>query len=105
MKKIFNGLFLSLFVLALSANCSIATDFAKSLQSNKLMLSDPSSVAEKANSSGSLQGSGGAFQDPMTMGVMNGYFNMMQGMTGGSYNPQEMQKQQADFAKQQFDSK
>lgn len=62
-----------------------------------------SSVSAKANSDSSYDLNSPAYmQDPMMSGMMNGYYNMMQGMTGNNYtNMQEMQRQQMDYAKQQ----
>lgn len=69
---------------------------------NKIQLSNPSAVANKANEKQLINTSQGiGMQDPFMQGVMNGYYNMMQGMTGASYNTQEMQRQQADYASQQ----
>lgn len=63
----------------------------------------PSAISEKANKTLSIGETcpiTGA-QDPFVQGVLNGYYNTMQGMSGGSYSAQELQKQQADYAKQQ----
>jgi hypothetical protein len=68
---------------------------------------DPSSVAAKANQETSLHSSpfSEALQDPIVNSMMGGYSNMIQGMTGASYNPTEQQKQAADYAKQNASTK
>lgn len=65
--------------------------------------SSPSSVSAKANSNSAYGLNSPAYmQDPMMTGMMQGYMNMMQGMTGNNYtNMQEIQRQQMDYAKQQ----
>lgn len=72
---------------------------------NKIMLTGADSVAAKANANSSINTSGcSIMQDPVMGGMMSGYYNMMQNMNGGSYNPQELQKQQSDYAKQQINN-
>lgn len=77
--------------------------FAQGNLSSKINLSGAGSVAAKANSESSFGSSpfSNMMQDPMMQGMLNGYYSTMQGMTGASYQAQEQQKQQMDYAKQQ----
>jgi hypothetical protein len=59
-------------------------------------------ISSKANGNSSYGSSNSILQDPLVNGAMNGYYNMMQGMSGNPYNMREIQKQQADYAKQQM---
>lgn len=78
--------------------------FAQGNLSSKINLTGASSVAEKANKDLYFDGcSSGIMQDPMMQGALNGYYNAMQGMAGGSFNAQEQQKQQMEYTRQQAD--
>lgn len=62
----------------------------------------PSSVAAQANGEDDMDSSlSGVGNDPYMNSMMNGFSNMLQGMTGCSYSMQEQQKQQMEYVKQQ----
>lgn len=68
----------------------------------KLQYSTPNSVAEQANKMPSCSSPySEVFNDPLVNSMLGSYSNMMQGASGGIYSPQEQQKQQLDYAKQQ----
>lgn len=89
------------FILCLSTSCFADTYNANC---NKVYLkgSDPADVAKHANQVQSFYASpfSQAMQDPFVNSMMNGYYSGMQGSTGASYSAIEMQKQQADYAKE-----
>lgn len=99
-------LILVLFIFVGFSSTSYATFLdSQNPYSVKLNLSGANDVAAKANANSSINASGSSIlQDPVMGGMMNGYYNMMQNMNGGSYNPQELQKQQSDYAKQQINN-
>lgn len=93
-----------ILILVLSGTTACFADTVSMPKSTlKWTPSSPSSVSAKANSNSAYGLNSPAYmQDPMMSGMMNGYYNMMQGMTGNNYtNMQEIQRQQMDYAKQQ----
>ena len=94
-------LILSVILGFLSINYGYTLE-SKCVPGGKFSLSDPSAVANKANQKSSINPDGA--MDPFVSGALSGYYNMMQGATGNAYNAQEVQKQQADYAKQQMEN-
>ena len=96
----------ALILLAL-VFCS-TTSFAQDSLGTRIKLKSPSSVSENANKgstdsddSANSSNSSNLSDNPFLNGYMNGMANMMNGMANNSFNPQEQQKQQIDYAKQQ----
>lgn len=103
MKQI-NFLLILTILVCSTASCNAESfNCNQSAFANRLNVagSTPESVAERANRD-YASGSAGLIQDPLMNSALGGYYNMMQGATGNSYNAQEMQRQQADYVKQQM---
>lgn len=98
--KIIISLFIASFI---SLNCYAASSDVQSFQ-NKLQsikVETPGSISAQANQYNSSFYSEFA-SNPLLNSTMNGYSNMIQGMTGASYNMQEQVKQQMDYTRQQM---
>lgn len=105
-KSFLLGLVFTLVCSALSiAN---ATEFTnKSSFTRRLVeypVSSSQSVADRANKLYGGSGYSGGVQDPLMNGALGGYYNMMQGVTGGAYDAREMQRMQTDYVKQQMET-
>lgn len=71
--------------------------------SSKINLQGASDVTKRANEGSSLSSPySDAFQDPMLNSMMQGMGNMIQGCNVDARMMQEQNKQQMDYAKQQF---
>lgn len=95
--------FISLFIFVLCTSaCFADSSFPSKNSTLKWKPTSASELSSKANeNSPNMVSPFGGMQDPFVQGALNGYYNAMQGTTGGSYSAQEMQRQQADYAKQQ----
>jgi len=98
----------SLLILLICFYCS-STAFAYGELGGKIKLKDASAVSAQANvdssddsdnSSDSLNTSE-ISDNPFLNSYINGMANMLKGPTNTSFNVQELQKQQMDYAKQQ----
>lgn len=92
---------LSLFVSISSIGRCDTTDFQKKL--NTVQLNDASTISKRANNSpyASINSEYSEItSDPIVNSMLNSYTYMMQGSTGGTFNPQEQVKQQMDYTRQ-----
>lgn len=98
--------FVALLVFSFVSQCCLAHSSSQPEFRTRLNLSRSSNssqeVADRANRMYG-ESNAGFIQDPLMNGALGGYYNMMQGMSGSSpVNMQEIQKQQADYVKQQM---
>lgn len=103
MKKFNFLLILSIFIVSNSICYAESFNNNQSAFAKRLNMvgSSQESVVERANRD-YASGPFGLVNDPLMNSAIGGYYNMMQGMSGGAYNAQEMQRQQADYVKQQI---
>lgn len=76
---------------------------SKEFVGTKFNIQDAKSVSDRANQLPSVGGDG-ILSDPFVDAAMGGIRNVVQGFNNNTYNMQEQQKQQADYAKQQVNN-
>lgn len=89
--------------LAILGIFSLSTSIAFASQSSlKWQPTSSADVLNKVNQQQSINcPENELLNDPFVNSALNGYTNMMQGQTGGAFNPIEQQKMQEDYARQQ----
>lgn len=93
---------LLIFVGTSSIAYCAQTTSDKGTLGSKINLIQPGTAAARANKNGSISSPySEIMNDPIINSTLNGFGNMMQGMSGGSYSAQERTKQQMDYAQQQ----
>ena len=90
-------------ILSILSIFSLSTSVAFASQSSlKWQPTSSADVLNKVNQQQSINcPESGLLNDPFVNSALSGYTNMMQGQTGGTFNPIEQQKMQADYARQQ----
>jgi len=94
---------LSFFLCINSIGYCDTSSFQKKL--NSIKLTDPHSISKRANESPNASISSEYSEitsDPIVNSMINSYGYMMQGASGGSFNPQEQARQQMDYTKQKI---
>lgn len=88
---------LLIFLIILGTNHTFASQGAL-----KWKPTTTDTLLNKANMQPSVSSPyGEILNDPMINSAINGYANMIQGATGGTYNSVERERLQTDYAKQQ----
>ena len=88
-------------LVAITFIMSTTVSFAQSSLEAGIKLSPPYSTLNKNR--GSSSSSDASNDNPFLNSYMSGMGNMIRGMSNGSCNEQELQKQQSDYLKQQVE--